>query len=216
MTPTPSHAPDAAQSVPAVQAFLVALASGDPTPGGGAAAALGGALAAALVAMVSRATAARDLAARDEMTAIATRADQLREHLTALVARDMEAYRSVLDARRSRQPDEAARALRRATDVPLMVVRDSQSVLTVCETVATRARASTLSDLGVAAALGWAALEAGALTARTNLGDLQDAAFVEASERELAGLLTSGHDVRTRTLDTIAARMNVRVIHSDD
>jgi methenyltetrahydrofolate cyclohydrolase len=206
MTPTPTPAPDATRSAEPLQAFLVALASGDPTPGGGAAAALGGALAAALVAMVSRATAGRDPGARDEMTVIAMRADELRELLTGLVTQDMDAYRGLLDARRSRQPEAAERALRRATEVPLMVARDSQSVLTVCETAASRARASTLSDLAVAAALGWAALEAGALTARANLGDLQDAAFVEASERELARLLDNGRDARGRALDTITTR----------
>jgi len=193
-----------------MQGFLGALASGDPTPGGGAAAALGGALAAALVAMVSRATAARDPGARDEMTAIAIRADELRGRLTGLVTQDIEAYRGLLDARRSRQPGEAERALRRATEMPLMIARDSQSVLTACETAATRARLSTLSDLGVAAALGWAALEAGALTARTNLGDLQDAPFVEASERELDRLLTSGRDARARMLDAITSRTKAR------
>ncbi len=210
MTPPPSHAPDASQNVPAMQGFLGALASGDPTPGGGAAAALGGALAAALVAMVSRVTAARDPGARDEMTALATRADELRGRLTGLITQDMGAYRGLLDARRSRQPGEAERALRRATEVPLMIARDSQSVLTACETAATRARVSTLSDLGVAAALGWAALEAGALTARTNLGDLQDAPFVEDSERELDRLLTSGRDARTRMLDAITSRTKAR------
>jgi len=138
------------------------------------------------------------------------RADELRERLTGLVTQDMDAYRGVLDARKSKQPGEAERALRRATEVPLMIARCSQSVLTVCETAAARARASTLSDLGVAAALGWAALEAGALTARTNLGDLQDAAFAEASELELAGLLTSGRDARGRTLDTITSRTEAR------
>ena len=206
MTTTPSHSPDAARSVAAIQAFLLALASGDPTPGGGAAAALGGALAAALVAMVGRATAARDPGARDEMMRIATRADELRERLTGLVTQDMDAYRGLLDARRSKQPDVIERALRHATDIPLKVARDSHSVLTVCETAASRARVSTLSDLGVAAALGWAALEAGALTARTNLADVGDAAFAEASARELASLLTGGRDAHGRTLDTITAR----------
>src|SRR5262245_30434013 len=210
MTTTPSHHPDALRSVEAVQAFLAALASGDPTPGGGAAAALGGALAGALVAMVSRATAARDPAAKDEMIGIATRADELRERLTGLVTGDMDAYRGLLDARRSKQPDVIERALRYATDVHLMVARESHSVLTVCETGASRARASTLSDLGVAAALGWAALEAVALTARTNLGDLHDTAYTETSERELGGLLVGGRDARGRTLDTITARMKAR------
>ena len=210
MTPTPSHSRDAAQTVTDMQAFLAALACGDPTPGGGTAAALGGALAAALVAMVSRATGARDPATTDEMTAIAIRADELRGHLTALVTEDMEAYRGVVDARQSKLRDEVERALRRATEVPLMVARDTQSVLTLCAAVATRARKSTLSDLGVAAALGWAGLEASALTARTNLGDLQDASFVEASERELAGLLTNGHGARARTLDAITSRTKAR------
>jgi formiminotetrahydrofolate cyclodeaminase len=210
MTRTPDHPVDAAQSADALHAFLVALASADPTPGGGAAAALGGALAGALVAMVSRATAARDPGARDEMMGIATRADELRERLTELVTKDMDAYRGVLDARKSKQSGEAERALRRATEVPLMVARDSQNVLTLCEVAAARARVSTLSDLGVAAALGWAALEAGALTARTNLGDLQDASFVQASERELAGLLTNGQRAHGRTLDTITSRTKAR------
>ena len=91
-----------------------------------------------------------------------------------------------------------------------MVARDTQSVLTLCAAVATRARKSTLSDLGVAAALGWGALEAGALTARTNLGDLQDPAFVEDSERELAGLLTNGGEARARTLNGITSRTEAR------
>ena len=207
MTTTPSE-PGAVTA--GVQAFLTALASGDPTPGGGAAAALGGALAAALVAMVSRATAARDPLAKDEMIAIAARADELRERLTGLVTQDMDAYRGVLDARRSGQPGAAERALTKATKVPLLVAMDSQNVLVLCGTAARRARLSTLSDLGVAAALGWAAVEAGALTARTNLGDLPDAAFVEASERELASVLTNGREARGRAVDTIAARMKER------
>ena len=91
-----------------------------------------------------------------------------------------------------------------------MIARDSRSVLTACDTAATRARVSTLSDLGVAAALGWAALEAGALTARTNLDDLQGAPFVEASERELDRLLTDGRDARARTLDAITSRTKAR------
>src|SRR5262249_61278042 len=116
-----------------------------------------------------------------------------------------EAYRGLLDARRSRQRAEAERALRRATEVPLMIARDSRSVLSLCETAVTRARMSTLSDLGVAAALGWGALEAGALTARTNLGDLQDPAFVEDSERELAGVRTIGGEARARTPHGVTA-----------
>src|SRR5262245_21547199 len=97
-----------------LHAFLEALASGEPTPGGGAAAAAGGALAAALVAMVSRATAAREPSARDEMTTTAAKADELRQRLTRSVTEDMDAYRGVIDARRSGPPGAFERALVRA------------------------------------------------------------------------------------------------------
>jgi formiminotetrahydrofolate cyclodeaminase len=209
-TTTSSVPPAGAPGAHGMHAFLVALASADPSPGGGAAAALGGALAAALVAMVGRVTAARDPSIREEMSATALEADDLRERLTGLVTQDMDAYRGVLDARRSGQPGAAELAHTRATEVPLMIARDSQHVLAMCEATARRARRSTLSDLGVAATLAWAALEAGALTARTNLGDLRDVAFVEAAERELASLLTIGREAHGRAVDTIGTRTRDR------
>ncbi len=183
-----------------VDTFLAALGSGSPVPGGGAAAALCGALAAALVAMVCRVTAEREPSARDEVTRITARADQLRRRLVELVDEDMVAYRGVLQSR-AKAPGAAASgqdAHRRATEVPLLLARASRDVLALCEAAAKRARTSTLSDLGVAAALAWGALESSALTARVNLKELRDAEFVRASQRELGDLLAEGEGLRHR------------------
>ena len=194
-----------------VDAFLEALGSDRPAPGGGAAAALGGALAAALVAMVGRVTAAREPSERDEMSEIASRADQLRHRLAGLVDEDMDAYLRVLQARaKAPAGPDVERALRGATEVPLHVTRASRDVLALCEQIVPRARLSAVSDLGVAAALGGGALESGALIARVNLNELADAAFVRDSEREIEGLLAEGDGLRRRICDMIASRMQRR------
>ncbi len=208
MTLSRSEGPPLTTTVESVQAFLTALASGVPVPGGGAAAALCGALAAALVAMVCRVTAERDPSAKSEASGIIAKADELRQRLAELVTEDMDAYRGVLEARRSAVgPDVVQRAVARATEVPLLLARGSRDVLALCETVASQVRPSTLSDLGVAAALAWGALESGALTARANLGDVRDAQVARVSEAELAGLLAEGREARHRASETIARRM---------
>jgi methenyltetrahydrofolate cyclohydrolase len=190
-----------------VQEFLAALASGAPTPGGGAAAALCGAMAAALVAMVGRVTAARDSSVTGEMSAIVALADDLGGRLAGLMTDDMDAYRSVIEARRSGGgPEAIERALARATEVPMKLAAASRDVLALSETLAPLARRSALSDLAVAAALAWGALESGAATARANLAEVVDAELARSSETELTGLLANGQHTRHRLLETIRAR----------
>jgi glutamate formiminotransferase/formiminotetrahydrofolate cyclodeaminase len=191
-----------------VDGFLAALASSTPLPGGGAAAALGGALGAGLVAMVGRVTGERDGAARDEMAPITTTADRLKDQLASLMGEDVEAYRGLLRARkRAAGPAAIEAAMERATEVPLGVARASCEVLGLCANAAPRARASTLSDLGVAAALAGGALEAAALTVRTNLKDLQNAARARAVAEELGGLIASGSESRRRAAEVIGHRI---------
>jgi len=156
-------------------------------------------------------TAERDPSAGSEVSPSIARADELWQRLAGLVTDDMDAYRRVIDARRSGGgPDAVQRALTRATEVPLMLARGSRDVLALCESVAPRARASALSDLGVAAALAGAALESGVLTARANLADVTDARFARASEDELTVLLAEGREARQRVSETIASRTRRR------
>ena len=191
-----------------VDGFLAALASSAPLPGGGAAAALAGALGAGLVAMVSRVTGERDGATRDEMAAITTAADRLKDQLASLMGEDVEAYRGLLRARKKGAgPAVIEAAMVRATEVPLGVARASGEVLGLCATAAPRARASTLSDLGVAAALAEGALEAAALTVRTNLRDLRDAERARGVADELDGLTSRGSESRRRASEVIGRRI---------
>lgn len=191
-----------------VAGFLSRVASGSPTPGGGASAALAGALAAALVGMVCRVTAHHDASVPGQAEG-ARRADELRQRLTALIGADAEAYQRVLEAGRLPAPalaDALEPALAGATRVPLEVAACSGDVLALCEALADRARRSVLGDLGVAACLAWSALESAALIARINLKRQADRTAVGAQEGELERLVEVGAGSRERLLNVMAAR----------
>ncbi|MCR4391946.1 MAG: cyclodeaminase/cyclohydrolase family protein [Candidatus Acetothermia bacterium] len=154
-----------------VEEFLVALGSSDPTPGGGAAAALSGALAAALAQMVIGLAHRR---AKDPVasTALAT----LQERARALVAgfldladADVAAYGAVAAALRlprgtseeqERRRAAVQTALKQAAAVPLGTAGRAVDVLSLVGEVAAACPKSAQSDLAAAARLAWAACSA--------------------------------------------------------
>jgi len=170
-----------------VESFLDGLASDRPTPGGGAAGALAGAAAAALVGMVCRVT-ARHVPSEKIMMSAIERSDALRVQLRKLIHDDIEAYKAFLDARRisrdSRGPHEQA-ALQRATLVPIAIARAAASVMELCASVVDIVCVSTVGDLAVAATLAGAVIDASTLTARINLRDIIDRHFIEKATEDL-------------------------------
>src|SRR5260221_14144860 len=113
-----------------VEKFLDELASGHPTPGGGSAAAIMGAMGAALVSMVCNVTIGKKgyEGVEAEMRAILAESERVRRRLTAMVAEDIAAFDSILAAYmlpKATDEDKAMRAaaihagLRRATETPL-------------------------------------------------------------------------------------------------
>lgn len=188
-----------------VDAYLAALGSGTPAPGGGSAAAIAGALGAALVAMAGRVTAARDASATDA-AAIADEADAIRRDLLVLADEDARAYTQVIAARRRPEPERGpalAAAIEGAIDVPARLAAASGRALALCERIAPAARASTLGDLHVAALLAHAGLRAGVLTARVNLADVADA----ARRRTLAERLEALADEARARADRVEAQI---------
>jgi len=101
-----------------VRDFLDQLAARTPTPGGGGAAAVTGAMAAGLVAMAARFS-ARQL---PEAADLASRADELRRRAADLADLDAQAYTAVLEALRlPREAGQRREALEGAALVPLEI-----------------------------------------------------------------------------------------------
>ncbi len=180
------------------------MASGDPIPGGGSAAALAGAMGAGLLRMVVALTSGRPAAAEDEreLTEIAMGAANCQSELLNLVELDAVAYDGVIRARRlPRATDleretravQVAAATREATRAPLQTARLAEQVLSLAERLAPIGSRNAISDAGVGALLAVAALRGAVLNVQINLPylDADDALrtiAIDELERLLGGL----------------------------
>lgn len=187
-----------------IQTFLDELASSASTPGGGGAAALAGAMGAALVSMVCNLTIGKEKFADVEapMKDIRDRVEKLRTQLTQMMAEDVAAFNTVMAAYRlpkNTDEEKAARtaaiqdASKKATMVPLAAARASAEVIDLCRPVAEMGNPNVVSDAGVAVLCAQAGLKSAALNVLINLGAIKDEAFVTRYRAELAQIL-AGHD----------------------
>jgi formiminotetrahydrofolate cyclodeaminase len=136
--------------------YLHALASTAAVPGGGSAAALGAAMGAALVSMVAKLSAkkAKAMEDREILTGLVPELDQLAKRLLELSQDDIDAYRAVIEARKSAaQEDALARAYERAAEVPLAAAAAAARGLALVPEVSKRAWEMTASDLAVGSEL---------------------------------------------------------------
>lgn len=183
-----------------IEQFFDELASSYPAPGGGSAAAIMGAMGAALISMVCNLTIGKKRyeAFDDELKTVLERAEALRERLTDMIQADVEVFDRVMGAyRMPKKTDEekAARsdaiqaALKAATDVPLDCARASAEVIKLSRTVAEKGNLNVISDAGVAVLAGYAALKSAALNVHINVGGIKDKAFAECRQQELFSIL---------------------------
>ncbi|MEW6545477.1 MAG: cyclodeaminase/cyclohydrolase family protein [Bacillota bacterium] len=177
----------------AVCEFLERLGSDAPAPGGGAVAALAGAQAAALVAMVARITVARKGQEAADLRDTLDRAGMLSRELATLVDRDTEAFLEVMSAYRLPKTDAGRSgaiqsALRQAAVIPLEVARRSVEVMDLARMAVERGISSARTDAAVALLMARAALEGAALNVLVNLAALKDREFVRETAWEVTEL----------------------------
>ena len=159
-----------------IDGFLQVLASDAPTPGGGAVAALEGAVGAALIAMVGRLTVGKDgyEDVRDRMTAIIETASAAQRDLVELADRDAHAFDAVMVAFKMPKGTDEEKAARSAAiqagylgaaAVPQDVARRCVELMPLAADAVAAGYPQAASD-GLSAA---ASLHAGALCAIANV-----------------------------------------------
>ncbi len=179
-----------------IDKFLAELASSAPTPGGGGAAALCGALGIALGNMVGSLTLGKKKYAdvQEDITALNSRAEALRADFAALIDADAEAF-APLSRAYSIPKDAPGRdeimesALLRAAEPPLEIMRKCAEALDVIADYAAKGSALAISDAGCAAALCGAALQAAALNVRINTKSMKNRVAAEEIDAETDELL---------------------------
>lgn len=147
-----------------VREFLARLATNSPVPGGGSAAALAGAMGAALMHMVVELTSGRPAAEAHEglLTELRLASATSQSELMALAEADAAAYDAVIQARRLPRENERDReirtaqvdaATREATRVPLETARQAAAILDIATRLVPIGNRNAISDVGVGALL---------------------------------------------------------------
>jgi formiminotetrahydrofolate cyclodeaminase len=179
--------------------LMAALASPDPTPGGGTAAAIAGAMGTSLLVMVSGLAKSRNNTEEEKQALAAARAalEPVTATLMQLADADTEAFNAVMAAYRlpkSTDAEKAARtaaiqqAMRGATLVPLDTLRACAGAIAHGRAVADHGNRSAASDVGVAIGLLKAAADGAAANVRINLGSLKDERFKDETDAETSRL----------------------------
>ncbi|MBC7220168.1 cyclodeaminase/cyclohydrolase family protein [Candidatus Bipolaricaulota bacterium] len=188
--------------------FLDAVASDEPVPGGGAVAAVAGAVGSALLQMVISLALrrAKDPGAVSCLTSLHGRADALRLRFLDLADDDVAAYRAVGEALalpRSTSAEKAdrsaalQRALVGAAAIPLATAKLAADALALASEVAPLCPQVARSDLVTAVQLAGAAAEAALANVDANALSLGESTFRHELARSRTELATA---VRTRTV----------------
>lgn len=194
-----------------LERWLSAAAAKQPTPGGGSAAALAGALAAAMGEMtLNYSTGRKDNTPEAEQVlrhnlAELTRARAL---LLALMQEDQAAYAELTAARKldDSDPDKPRRladSLAAAIRVPQAIMAAGMSILAVAERVAPHANTWLLSDLAVCCELALAAVRCGGHNVLVNLSELPEDQR-EAVDDEVEAIIARAAALHHETTTMIA------------
>ncbi|MFI3181470.1 MAG: cyclodeaminase/cyclohydrolase family protein [Methylococcales bacterium] len=183
-----------------LQNYLDTLASKSATPGGGSAAALMGAQAAALTSMVCNLTIGKPKYAEveTEMQALLEKSEALREVLTDMIKADVDVFNRLMttyglpketDDEKVARSTQIQLVLKDATDVPLACAKACAEVIVLSRVAAEKGSSAVISDAGVAVMSGYAALKSAALNVHINAASLKDRDFAEAKLAELNAIL---------------------------
>jgi len=183
-----------------LEKFLSDLASSKPAPGGGSAAAVAGALAAALSSMVANLTIGKEKYAEveEKFEDILKRTDNLRREFLEAIKKDIAAYTEVMDAYKApkdtSEQKEARKkaiqqALKGATEPPFEMAELAIEVLELSKECAVSGNQHAVTDAGASAILADATVRTSLLNVDINLSSISDERFVD-EKREKRDRLT--------------------------
>lgn len=194
--------------------FAQALASNEPVPGGGGAAALCGALGVALCSMVGNFTLGRKKYADVEadVRAIMEKAHTLQEKLLVLIDADAKAFEPLSEAYSipKDSPDRAQimeKALTDASSAPLEMMRCCSQAALLLHEMLHKGSTMLVSDVGVGALLCGAALKAASLNVFINTKLMTDRSNAQRMNDEAEAMLKTYSELTQNTYEQVALRL---------
>jgi formiminotetrahydrofolate cyclodeaminase len=201
-----------------VDEFIVQLASKAPTPGGGGAAALAGALGAALGGMVANLTAGKPKYAdvEEEILSLRTAMYRVQKDLTELIDKDAEAFAPLAGAYRlpANTPEEKenkARILhagfKNAADAPMQIMEKCAEAIELLDAFSDKGSALAISDAACGAVLSAAAMRAAWLNVCVNTKFIKDEAYAAGLNAKGQALLEKYLPIAEKTYGKVEAKL---------
>ena len=183
-----------------VTEFVNLMASDAPAPGGGSAAALEGALGAALTAMVCALTVGKKKYADVQELAVESqkKAEELKARFVDVMDRDTEAFNAVsavfampkeTDVEKAARKAAMQEALKGCTKTPFEMMQLACETLELTRSLVGRLNASAASDLGCSALSLRAAIQGAWLNVLINISGIADEAFAAEYRKNGEALL---------------------------
>ena len=201
-----------------VKEFLNKVAGSDPVPGGGSIAALNGAVASALAAMVANLTIGKKGYEEHEelMKHISEVALQVKDTFIGDIDRDSEAYDSVFACFKMPKATDEEKAARSAalqeatlyaTQVPLRTMKTAFGVFEIVRAMAAVGNPNSVSDAGVGALAARSAVLGAGLNVRINAAGLKDRAAADALVAEADRLAAEAERAEREVLEIVASKI---------
>lgn len=193
--------------------FLDLLASKEPVPGGGGAAALAGALAAALTSMVCNLTFGKKKyeVVQLEISELLLDSEVARGRLGDLVNEDARVFAELMQAYKMPKNTEEEKALRTqtisersidASEVPFEIATVCLIVLELSDKAAKIGNQQLISDAGVAALLARAALRSACYNVLINLSAIKDGEYIRVKLQEMKELKRRAFELEEKVLES--------------
>ncbi len=199
--------------------FTEKLSSKSPTPGGGGAAALAGALGAALCSMVGNLTIGKKkyAAIEAEITVLTEKINEYRKELLTLVGRDAEVFEPLSKAyslpketeeEKALKDEVMERCLNDACSVPVRIMETCCKVIELIGTFAEKGSVLAVSDAACSASLMRSALECASLNVSINTKSMknrENAEKINAHAKEMLDkYIPMAEEVFTKVSDSLS------------
>ncbi len=196
-----------------VSDFVDEVQTDSVAPGGGSVAALGGALGAGLVAMVSNLTTGKDyIKVYKDICRIGLDTEALKAALLYNVDADTQAFNCVIAANRlpkgtpaeAKARDRAIQdAYKEAINTPLDSAKKCLEVLRQAREIAGKGLKNSMSDVGVGALFAHAGMHGALMNVKINLPNIEDKKFVDSMRKECQKLAKEGDRLLEEILGTV-------------
>ena len=194
--------------------FIEELASKNSVPGGGGAAAIAGAMGAALAAMVCNLTVGKKKYAHveEDVKKILDRVDVLKDEMLKLADEDAKCFEPLANAYKIPKDDPnrdtvMEDALRIACITPLKIIRAGDETIDLLSELVDKGSVLALSDVGCGASMCRAAVMSAWISVKINTRDMKDREYAVKLEDEVDYIIDHCRIVADRIYDKVIFKL---------